>query len=333
MTILFFETKSDEQPVFETGMQPALVTCTTKNLDLETVGLAADAEIVSVFVNSTVTREVLEKLPKLKYIATRSTGFDHIDCAAAKERGIQVANVPAYGSRTVAEFAFGLILNLSRKIFPARLQLLESHNFNISALQGFNLQGKTLGVVGTGRIGKNVIQIAKGFDMKILAYDMMPDANAAVQMGFEYADLPTVLAHADIVTLHAPYTEKTHHMIHAENIASMKPGSYIINTSRGELIDSSALTQALASGHIAGVGLDVLESEKQLKEEAVLLAHGDTPLDYKILFEDHVLLNDPRSIVTPHIAFYSKEAVAEIQKTTMENISAFIHGAPQNIVS
>ena len=334
MKTLFFEIRGNEKeilsPLLPTQIESVFI---AEKLSSKTASLAADAEVVSVFVDSEVGTDVIGLLPKVKFICTRSTGYDHIDTAFAKTKGIAVANVPSYGARTVAEFAFGLILNLSRKIFNARHQLMESDDFEIERLEGFDLYGKTLGVVGTGRIGKNVIKIAKGFGMNVLASDAKPDAAFAQEQNFKYVSLDELLAASDIVTLHAPYLKGTHHLINSANISKMKKGAYLINTARGELVDTDSLFKALESGHIAGAGLDVLESERQLKEEAELLTRTPEKIkDIKTLLQNHVLINLPNVIITPHIAFFSREAHEEILKTTAENIKAFIAGAPTNLV-
>lgn len=333
MNITFFEAREREQEFLSALLNGHELSFYKEKLTAENIGRAQNADIVSVFVDSEIRKEIIDSLPRLKFIATRSTGFDHIDVAHAEEKGIPVASVPAYGANTVAEFAFGLILNLSRKISDANEQMKERASFTISNLQGFDLFGKTLGVVGTGRIGKNVVRIAKGFGMKILACDLYPDQAFAEEMGIEYVPLAMLLSASDIVTIHAPYNETTYHLINKENIAQMKKGSLLINTARGEIVDTEALAMALKSGVVAGAGLDVLEGERTLKEEAEFLAKGKgAESDFKMLAENHMLIDMPNVIVTPHIAFFSNEAEAEIIRTTAENIAAFISGAPANIV-
>ncbi|MFM7089126.1 MAG: NAD(P)-dependent oxidoreductase, partial [Candidatus Paceibacterota bacterium] len=278
---------------------------------------------------------VMEKLPQLKLIATRSTGFDHIDVSAATEKGVTVVNVPGYGSHTVAEFAFALLLNLSRKVYQANEKIRETADFSFLGLRGFDLHGKTLGVIGTGKIGKNVINIALGFGMKVIAFDLYPDQNLAKDKGFEYKTLEEVLSHADVITLHAPYTKENHHLLNKEMFSVIKKGAYLINTARGELVDTDALIVALSDGTLAGAGLDVLEGERELKEELEILSDPnkrDHIKDYKTLFEGKVLMDLPNVIVTPHLAFYSKEAEEEIIKTTIDNINNFLKGTPTNSV-
>lgn len=298
--------------------------------------LQPDAEAISVFVGSEVKKDVIDALPNLKLITTRSTGFDHVDTAYAKTKNIPVCNVPAYGSRTVAEFAFTLILTLSRKLFVAADQIKEGKGFDYQAFEGFNLQGKTIGIVGTGRIGLNAAQIAKGFDMQILGFDPHPNEQKAKEYGIKYVGLDDLLEQSDVITLHVPYMPATHHLINKDNIKKTKKGALLINTARGEVVDTEALLLALKDGTIAGAGLDVLEGERMLKDEATLIAHADpnhpSLNELKTLIENHALINMPNVIITPHIAFYTKEAKHEILKITVENLVGFQQGQIKNQV-
>jgi D-lactate dehydrogenase len=335
MKIIFFEVPKEEQNIFLGFLKDLDVSFFEEKLEEENVHLAEGADIISVFINSKVSKGVIAKIPSLKLITTRSTGFDHIDKEYSKEKGILVSNVPAYGSKTVAEFAFALILALSRKIFEADRQIKEEGDFSIFDLKGFDLNEKTIGVIGTGKIGKNVIKIAKGFNMNVLAYDLYPDLNFAKELSFEYKKLDELLTEVDILTLHTPYTKENHHLINGENISKIKKGALLINTARGELVDTDALVWGLSEGILGGAGLDVLEGERELKEEIEILSSPEKRekvKDYKTLFEDRVLIEMPNVIVTPHIAFYSKEAEEEIIKTTAENIKNFISNVPQNLV-
>jgi D-lactate dehydrogenase len=334
MKIVFFETTDRERDIFPGLVVGQDLIFVEEKLTPENSAQAKDAEIVSVFVNSELNKELIDFLPNLKLIVTRSTGYDHIDVKYAASKNIKVSNVPAYGSHTVAEFAFALILTLTRKVFNARHQMLEGDNFDISQLRGFEIYGKTLGVVGTGRIGKNVIKIAKGFGMNVLAYDVMRDEAFATEQEFKYVELMELLAGSDIVTMHAPYNEKTHHLINKDNVGTMKKGAYLINTARGELVETDALVKALADGNLAGAGLDVLEDERQLKEGPQLLRKDPAMTkDYKTLFQDQVLMDMPNVIITPHIAFFSQEGEKEIIDVAANNISSFISGAPSNILN
>ena len=335
MKIIFFEVSKMEQAVLAQLLTGADVSFYEEKLSEDNVNLAKDAEIISVFVNSEISKDIIDALPNLKFIATRSTGFDHIDIDYCGTKRIKVSNVPAYGSYTVAEFAFALLLNLSRKIYGAYHNLREGADFNIFSLQGFDLKGKTIGVIGTGKIGKNVVRIAKGFSMNVLAFDPYPDMNFAKENNFEYKSLVEIVSQSDVITLHAPYTKENHHLINKENISLIKKGVYFINTARGELVDTNALIWGLKEGIIAGAGLDVLEGERELKEEIEILSSPEKAeriKDYKTLLEDRVLIDMPNVIVTPHIAFYSKEAEEEIIKMTADNIKGFISNVPINLV-
>jgi len=335
MKIIFFEVPQEEQDFFKKTLAEHEVICYEEKLNEENISLAKEAEVISIFVNSVINPGIIDSLLNLKFITTRSTGFDHVDVKYCETKGIKVSNVPAYGSYTVAEFAFGLVLNLSRKIAFANAKIRVGNDFSIKDLCGFDLVGKNIGIIGTGKIGKNVIKIAKGFGMNVLAYDLYPDLNFAKEHNFEYKSLDEVLSSSDVITLHAPYTKENHHLINKEKISLMKRGVYLVNTARGELVDTDALVWALNEGIIAGAGLDVLEGERELKEEIEILASGEKSSrvsDYKTLLEDRALIEMPNVIVTPHIAFYSKEAEGEIIKTTVENIKSFVSQNPINLL-
>ena len=337
MKIAFFELAKKDQAVLSAAFPVQEVSFFGEKLDESTVIKAKDADVISVFVGSTVNKNIMDAVPNLKFIATRSTGYDHVDCKYASTKGIQVSNVPAYGSETVAEFTFGLILNLSRKIFNANSYIRGSADFNyFSLMEGFDLEGKTLGIIGTGKIGKHVVKIAGGFGMNVIACDGHPDLVFAQENNFTYKTFNEVISGSDIITLHAPYTKENHHLINKENVLTMKKGVYLINTARGELVDTDALVFGLKEGIIAGAGLDVLEGEKELKEEEEILASVEKSQrvkDYKTLLEDHMLMDMPNVIITPHIAFYSKEAEGRIMQTTVQNIEGFLSGSSVNLVN
>lgn len=336
MRAVFFEiNKSDSDVVLELLKNvPGLeISFNADKLSSENIALAKDADIVSVFVGSEMKKDLIDMIPNLKLIVTRSTGYDHIDIEYAKEKGIKVANIPSYGSHTVAEFAFAHILALSRKVYPAYNKLREGGAFDIEEFQGFDLFGKTLGVVGMGKIGKNMINIARGFGMKTLAYDVKPDTKFAEETCTKCVTLDEVLAEADIVSLHTILNESTRHLINKNNVYKMKKGAYLINTSRGEVVETEALLDAVTSGHLAGAGLDVLEAERQLMDDIQHRGVREEKFhDFKTLYEDHVLISIPQVIVTPHIAFFTKEAEAEILNVSAKNIFTFIEGTPQNLV-
>ncbi len=294
----------------------------------------SEAEALCVFIESRISEAEFSRFPALKLIATRSTGFDHIDLAAAKTRDIAIVNVPFYGENTVAEFAFALLLALSRRIIDADERVRETGVFSPTGLRGFDLSGKTIGIVGTGHIGAHFIRMAQGFGMKVIACDTYPNSDLSHILNFSYVSLPELLGASDIISIHVPYNKNTHHLINRENIKDIKKGAYIINTARGALIETQALVEALQSEQVAGAGLDVLEEEGDLTDEtAFLSAPHPREEELKILLANHYLINHPRVIVTPHLAFNTTEAVERILNTTIENIQHFASGAPTNIVT
>ena len=293
----------------------------------------AEATALSIFVNSGVGEAELERFPKVKLIATRSTGFDHVDLAAAKKRGIIISTVPFYGENTVAEFTFALILALSRRVAEANRRVVETGAFSQENLRGFDLEGKTIGIVGGGHIGIRVVKIAKGFGMKGVMYDPFPNEQFAKESGFVYMSLDEVLANADVVTLHCPLTAQTRHLINKGNIEKIKRGAYLVNTARGPIVETEALVDALQRGIIAGAGLDVLEEEGETKDELNTLAFGHPKEDaLKVMLRNHELMHMPNVLITPHNAFNSQEAMERILHTTVENIKSFIAGAPTSVV-
>jgi D-lactate dehydrogenase len=293
-----------------------------------------DAEVLSVFVGSRVDAEHMDRFPKLKAIVTRSTGFDHIDLEEAKKRGITVSNVPTYGENTVAEFAFALLLSLSRKIYSSYDRLLKEGSYSAVGLRGFDLMGKKIGVVGTGHIGRYAIKMAKGFGMEVVAFDVNEDHEYAKEMGFMYVTLEDLMSQSDIITLHVPYNTHTHHMINMDNISKIKRGAHLINTSRGQVVETAALVRALEEGIIEGAGLDVLEEEELMKDgTSILYAENPDPKRLQIVLANKYFVDHPRVIVTPHSAYSTKEAVERILNTTIENIQAVANGEPVNVVN
>lgn len=315
-------------------LQPRhVVACREAALTAANAAEFADVEAVSAFIRSDLSAPVLGYMPKLKLIATRSTGFDHIDLGYCRRAGVTVCNVPGYGDHTVAEHVFALLLALSRRIVEA-VERTRRGDFSEADLRGFELAGKTLGLVGAGRIGRRVAAIANGFGMDVLAFDERPDPAAAAAVGFRYAPLEEVIGNADVLTLHVPGGVETHHLIGRAEMARMKPGAVLINTSRGGVVDAEALVQALVSGPLAGAGLDVVAEEHVLREEAEIFRTEAAVSAERLrrLLADHALLGLRNVIVTPHIAYDTREAVGRIIQTTLDNITAFDAGAPQNVV-
>lgn len=294
-----------------------------------------DVEVLGVFIYSQVTRDVLDRLPELKLVVTLSTGFDHIDLEAAKEKGVSVCNVPVYGECTVAEHTFALILAASRKIFQSIERTHHHHRFETDvSLRGFDLMGKTIGIIGCGNIGKHVARIARGFMMKILVFDVYPDEAHALELGFDYVDMDRLLSESDVITLHTPYNEHTHHIIDSEAFSKMKDGVMVVNTARGGLIETKALVHALQEGKVGAAALDVLESECEVKEEAALLTDQfKSECDLSIVLDNHLLMKLDNVVVTPHNAFNSVEALERIIHTTADNIDRFVAGDPKNVVN
>jgi len=292
-----------------------------------------DADVLCTFLGCPVDSILLEKMKNLKYIATRSTGYDHVDVKSCMAKNINVSNVPTYGENTVAEFTFALLLALSRKIYPGIKQVKDHASFETKTLQGFDLKDKTIGVVGVGHIGIYAVKIAKGFGMKVLAYDPHPKDELAKEFGFEYAELNNLFAKSDVVTLHVPYMPATHHLVNKENLKIFKKGSVLINTARGGLVETAGLVWALKEGILAGAGLDVLEEEGFIKEELNNMLNGHPNQDQlKVALADHELMHMDNVLITPHNAFNSKEAVMRILDTTIANINGFLQNNPINLL-
>ncbi|MBW3023120.1 hydroxyacid dehydrogenase [Candidatus Woesearchaeota archaeon] len=331
--IIFYEIEDWEKDYIRERLQGHDLVFYTENLDKDNLKTAKDADALGVFIYSEITPEVINSIPNLKLIATMSTGYDHIDLNEAKNKKVTVCNVPSYGENTVAEHTFGLILSISKKIIES-VERTKKGNFCLDGLRGFDLKGKTIGVVGTGKIGRHVIRMAKGFEMNIIAYDPYPNNEFAQEMGFRYVSLDELLSNSDIITLHAPYMESTHHMINMDNINKIKRGAVLINTARGGLVETNALIEALRQGIISAAGLDVLEEEGFIREEKELLSNVfQTKCDYKTILQEHMLMSQDNVIVTPHNAFNTKEALQRIIDVTIENIKKFFEGNSQNVVN
>jgi len=332
MKIAFFDLENWEQEYLKKELKNHNLIFSKKKISLRDIAKIKDVDALAVFIYSSITKEILEKLPKLKLVTTMSTGFDHIDIAECKKRKITVCNIPTYGENTVAEHTFALILAISRKL-PESIEKAKSGDFRLSGLRGFDLKGKTIGIVGCGNIGKHVARIAKGFEMKILVFDLHKDKKLAKGIGFRYATLATLFKNADIISLHVPENKYTHHMLNKKSFQLIKKGAVLINTARGGLVDGDALINALDKGNIKYAGLDVLEGECFIKEEKELL-HSEfaKTCDLKLALQNNILLKKPNVFITPHNAFNSKEALYRILETTVENIRSFTKKKPANVV-
>ena len=344
MITYFVETEPEEQE-FYTRSLPAH--------DLRFVATLAevgdDAEILSPFINAKVTAEFLAAHPRLRFIATRSTATDHLDLPACRAHGVIVAHVPYHAETTVAEHTFALLLMLARRLREVMLAP-KGGRFSYEATRGFELAGKTLGIIGMGHVGRRVARLAGAFEMHVLAHDVKEPADIAAALGFTFVPLDELLAHAEVITLHAPLTPATWHLLNRETLAKCQPGVIIINTARGSLIDTLALREALDSGQVGGAGLDVLEDERVLRAPASkiiaadIIAHlrsdalaydardADRIRELEDLMLGDAVLARPNVVCTPHVAFNSIEAVERLQQMTVENITAFSEGRPGHLV-
>jgi D-lactate dehydrogenase len=291
-------------------------------LSRDTAVTAKGVRCVCVFVNDRVDAACIECLRELgvKLIALRCAGFNNVDLKAAKAAGIPVVRVPAYSPHAVAEHAVGLLLALNRKIHRAFNRVRE-HNFSLNGLVGFDVHGKTVGIVGTGKIGRIATEIFRGFGTRVLAYDPAPSIEWANKNSVEYVPMSDLLVRSDIVSLHVPLTPETFHFLNRETLDQMKPGAVLINTSRGKLIDTKALLESLKKGRLGGVALDVYEEEEGLFFED----HSG-----EVLLDDELsrLLTFPNVLVTSHQAFLTHEALTEIARVTADNIQRFERSEP-----
>ncbi len=318
MEVAVFSTKPyDRQFLTETNARFGhKLTFFAPHLSVETAVLADGFPAVCPFVNDHLDRPTLERLAAqgTRLIALRCAGFNNVDLTAAKELGLTVARVPAYSPHAVAEHTVALILALNRKIHRAYNRVREG-NFSLDGLLGFDLYGKTVGIVGTGQIGTVVAEIMKGFGCRLFGYDVRPNPRC-VELGLEYVDLDRLLRQSDIVTLHCPLTPQTHHLINDEAMQKIKPGAMLINTSRGAVVDTKAVIRALKSGRLGSLGLDVYEEEADCFFE---------DLSNRVIQDDVLarLLTFPNVLITGHQAFFTHEALSRIAETTLSNVSEF----------
>ena len=346
MSIYFLETEDSEVAFFKAALPGRALHFVSR-----LAAVKADAEVLCLFIHTRVDEAFLCTHPALRMIATRSSGADHLDLAACRAHGVTVCHVPSYGEHTVAEHTFALILTLTRRLREIAAHAGRTGPLSLQATRAIELRGKTLGVVGVGRIGKYVIRMADAFGMRVLAFDTAVLDPAHRQPGFEYVPFKRLLAESHLITLHVPLVPATHHLLNHENIGRCRPGVILINTARGGLIDTDALLDALESGQVGAVGLDVLEDDdargdttKIIGEQIVQhLKAGHVPAELhdreaarvkelQGLMRNKRLLAMPNVLFTPHVAFNSMEAIARIETTTAENILGFLQGAPVNVV-
>lgn len=327
--ILFYDTKEYDKELFEEynktyGFE---IKYLETKLNHETAPLAAGYDAVCIFVNDVADKETLEILKNcgVKLVVLRCAGFNNVDVKNCPE-GIRVVRVPGYSPYAVAEHAVALLLNVDRKIYKS-YQRTKKYNFTLNGLLGFDVHGKTVGVIGTGKIGKAFISIMKGFGTEVLAYDVYRDEKAAEELGFKYVELDELYEKSDIISLHCPLTDENTDMINKESISKMKKGVVIINTSRGKLISTDDLIEALSEERIGGVGLDVYDEE----EEFFL---NDMSNSYYRNVGLSILLSMPNVVITSHQAFFTKEALDKIGKVSMENIKDYFEtGECENFVN
>jgi D-lactate dehydrogenase len=345
VVIYFLETETTDQEFFSEQLAEYETRFVSQ---LEDVG--EDVEVLSVFINTKVTPEFLAAHPKLRLIATRSTALDHLNLPACGEHGVAVAYVPDYGYTTVAEHTFALILSLSRRLREVMLAP-KGGVFSYAATRGFDLAGKTVGIIGMGRIGQRVAEIAHAFQMSVLAYDIDHPAKLERTLDFSFVPLEELLAQAHIISLHASLSAETYHVLNRETLARCRRGVLIVNTARGSLIDTQALREALDSGQVGGAGLDVLQDERVMRQSVSKIIAADIvqhlrsdALAYdardadrlreleELMLGDAVLARS-NVVFTPHVAFNSVEAMERVRQVTLENIVAFATGQALNIVS
>nr|MDQ3623982.1 hydroxyacid dehydrogenase [Verrucomicrobiota bacterium] len=310
-----------------------------------------EATVVSTFINSTLTEAFLATHPRLQLITTRSTSIDHIDVAACRGRGVTVSHVPYYGETAVTEHTFALILALSRRLRELMALAHSKERFSYQATRGFDLCGKTLGVLGAGEIGQRVIALARAFQMRVIASDIETSPELEQALGFEFLPLEELLARSDILSLHLPLSPLTYHILDRAAFAKCKRGVIVVNTARGGLIDTAALCEALDSGQVGGAGLDVLEDERVLRDSAATIISADIVRHLQsdalareardadrvgevrdLMLGDSVVAR-PNVVFTPHVAFNSVEAVLRRNYVTVENVRASLAGKPINVVA
>ncbi len=340
--ICFVEVEADERGRFQQALSGYELSFVEKLADVP-----ADTEVLSVFISERIVADFLQEHTAVRLIATRSTGCDHIDLAACEARAVAVTNVGNYGENSVAEHTFALILALSRRLRDAEAAVRTGH-FSHERLRGFDLRGKTLGIVGAGRVGLHVVRIGIGFGMRVIACDDRPHPFYGELLDFEYVSFEELMRRSDIISLHVPLNDQTRHMINRETLALCKEEILLINTARGGLLDPEAIREALDQGRIAGLGLDVLEDESIFHDSVTSLLGekivervrnaSASPVsketspqrlaEFSRLVAHSQLLQRPEVVLTPHIAFNSNEAVERLSTLTIENILHYLEGKP-----
>lgn len=316
--IVFYDVTKEQEKWIKTKYPKLPVTFKSGKLNFSNLP-NPKTEILSVHANCKIDANMLSKLPNLKLIATRTTGVDHIDLAACKKNKVRVVNAAGMNAQSVAEFTFGLIINSARQINDGARRV-EGGRFDDKGFMGTELSGKTIGVIGTGAIGGGVLRIAKGFGMKLLANDAFKNTKLQKELKFKYVGVKEILQQSDVISLHVPSTPKTKHMINPKTLKLVKPTAGIVNTARGAIVDSKAVLIALKSKKLAWYAADVLEIEHNIFTDKAMGA------------VDKQLVAHEKSLITPHMAYGTSEAIARVTSETLQHINDFIKNKPQQFV-
>lgn len=326
MNIAFFDLAEWEIPIIkqrckELGLN--LIKASTDPFDISHCSEIKNVEVLSVFL-SKVNQSMIQELPNIKLISTRATGFDQIDTAFAKKKGISVIYLPSYAENTVAEYTMAFILMLSRRLRVTVTQCMQG-TFDQKTTKGNDIHGKTLGIIGTGKIGCALIKMAKGFGMNIICHDMFPNVDIVEECKVQYVPLETLFKNSDIISIHTPYTKETHHLINIDTLKLLKKGVLLVNTARGPIVDISAIRQGLKNNILGGVAMDTFEGENIWIHKEDLLNDTEMPSAeiFKQAIEAQSLLNYENVIITPHNAFNSYEARQRMIETTLSDIVTF----------
>ena len=321
MEIAFFEVEKWQEKYLRQKLKGHKLLFFKEHLNGKHMDKIKNIEVLCIFVYSHVTEEVVSKLPKLKMICTMSTGYDHIDINFCRQKELTVCNAATYAQNTVAEHTFALILALSNKVVES-FDRFRKGNLSLNGLTGIDLKDKIIGIVGAGKIGTHVIRMAHGFGMDVIVYDVFKSKSLAKKFNFKYVNLNYLLKKSDVVSLHCPLTKDNKYMINKRNLGRMKKSVILVNTARGKLIDTVALADAVKKGKLWGVGLDVLENEKEIKKNLKLLFEGRD----EILTAERFLMKQKNVIITAHNAFNSRESLIRLLGETVDNIKSFNNG-------
>ncbi len=327
MNIVIYETTKDEQRALKEKYKGHKIKFFADWVDAKHMP-PTDTEILSIHAHSRITAEIIKSLPNLKYVLTRTAGFDHIDLAACKKRGIMASNIPGQNATAVAEFAFGLMLSLARDTYEA-ISEVKRGIFDDDFHVGRELEGKVLGIAGTGAIGGRVARIAKGFGMQVLAWDVKKNNKLAKELGFRYVEFNRLLEKSDIISLHIPASKENTFIMNKKTLGMMKQGSLLINTARGSLVEPKALYQALESGKLGGAALDVIIEEPAFAAGTISKLPPERKAQAQIMKK---IIGMKNVIVTPHMAHASEESLVRIFAGTQQALDAYLEGKPINLL-